>query len=156
MLGIKIVRVSPSLGTIFFSAISFYILLSNLLLQELLYVYLHLWEQYIIILCNLLLQELLYLHLWELQCILLSNLLLQELLYFELWKLYSSQQCPSSKVIVSLSLGTIFFQTISFFKSFCIYISGNNILLSNLLLQELLYLHLWELQYILLSNLLLG
>jgi hypothetical protein len=38
LLGIKIVLVSPSLGTIFFSAISCYILLSNLLLQELLYI----------------------------------------------------------------------------------------------------------------------
>jgi hypothetical protein len=162
----KCYYISPSLGTTFFPAISFFELL-----------YHHLWELLYSIFFSAISFSKSYCTSISGNYILLSNLLLQEILYLHLWQLqcmYSSQQSPSLSVIVSPSLGTIFFSAISFVKSYCISISGKYLLLSNLpspraisisrsvfisiinlLLQELLYLHLWELQYILLSNLLL-
>jgi hypothetical protein len=100
--------------------------------------------------------------------------------YLRLWELYSSQQSPSSRIIVAPSVATtvyssqqspsprvniylhlwelqyILLSNLLLQELIYISISGNYILLINLLPLELLYLHLWELQYILLSYLLLG
>jgi hypothetical protein len=129
-----------------------------------------------ILLGNLLLQELSYISTSR-NYILLSNLLLQVIVSPSVaTTVYSSQQSPSSRVIVSPSVATTVHSSqqspspiviiylhlwelsssqqspsaraISISRS--IFVS-----ISNLLLQELLYLHLWELQYILFSNVLL-